>query len=111
MLDAGASQDQVDQIQAALQQAANPNSSSPYTQGTRWALVKEKTGRSDVRLNSWMDGFMKDTLRELNENGQSEFQKALLSSKIASIDANDPWTAVADRYLSSPRIGLIKPGE
>lgn len=104
LLKAGATSDQVEQIQAALQEASNPNSTSPYTQGTRWALVKEKTGRSDVRLNNWMHDFMKDTVRELKEDGKSEIKNVLLSSKLASIDVNDPWTTVADKYLSSPKI-------
>lgn len=111
LIDAGATPDQVEQIQSALQQAQVANNGSGFNQRAWWTIVKNATGWNETQLNNWMHGFMKNTLRELKENGESEIKNALLSTRLATMNINDPWTQVADQYLSSPRVGLINPGE
>lgn len=111
LIKAGATSNQVNQIQSALEKAQAAHHGSGFNQRAWWTIVKNATGWNETQLNNWVHSFMKDTLRELNENGKSEIKNALLSTRLATMNVNDPWTTFADTYLSSPKIGLIKPGE
>jgi hypothetical protein len=65
---------------------------------------------NDTQLNTWMNGFMKDTVWSLNEGG-NELKTQLLKSKLDTMTAHSAQAEYADKFLSSPKIHILKPGE
>jgi hypothetical protein len=52
---------------------------------------------------------MKDVLRKLKEGGTDEFKKALLDGHFDTLRPGDALFTRAETFLSSPRIGILKP--
>lgn len=67
-------------------------------------------GWNDTQLNSWMNGFMKDTVWNLNEGG-NELKTQLLQAKLNTMTAHSAPAEYAEKFLSSPKIHILQPGE
>ena len=106
----GVSPTKITAIENALK--STPTSWWSYNPEAFWTIVKNETWWTDVQLNNWVSKwFMKDVLRRLNEWWTSEFKNALLSSHINTLRPWDPLFVRAETFLSSPRIGILKPWE
>lgn len=111
LTNAWATQENITNIENALRNAPISNSADWYNQQAWWTIVKSEMGWQDTQLNSWMHGFMKDTLWTLNEWWVNEFQKQLLDAKINSLTSGSWAAKTAEAFLSSPKIGLINQWE
>ncbi|MEI6426160.1 MAG: hypothetical protein WCO66_02285 [Candidatus Absconditabacteria bacterium] len=107
----GASQENIAHIQKALETAQSQSpSAAGYNQQAWRTIVKGEMGWNDTQLNSWMNGFMKDTVWNLNEGG-NELKTQLLQAKLNTMTAHSAPAEYAEKFLSSPKIHILQPGE